>query len=368
MHVRVRILLELKSPNSFPAVPDGVGLEPVVWGYDEELLQAEALGLDLEADSLFRYSEKICLVQITDGQRGVLVDPLAEDLAELAQRLLARPLWMHGADYDMALMRRDWGGVPIKIWDTQIGARLVGCRKFGYANLVEEFFGVVLSKGSQKADWGKRPLPDQMAQYALNDVKYLIPLAEKIQKRLRECGRFEWFEESCDWERERALEREETKVDAWRIKGSGKFDRKTLAYLKAIWSWREGEASKWDRPSFMVSGNKDLLNWSLAGAADQRLQIPKGMRPDRRRRLLETVDKVADQTEEDWPEKIRAPRRVRDREREKLVELLLAKREQKAGELELEPAVLGSRASFEAHVAGDSSRLMSWQKSVMELS
>lgn len=343
-------------------------LEPVVWGYDEDLLQAEYLGLDLEADSLFRYSEKICLVQITDGKRGVLVDPLAEDLTELAKRLLARPLWMHGADYDMALMRRDWGGVPVKIWDTQIGARLVGCRKFGYANLVEEFFGVVLSKGSQKADWGKRPLPDRMAQYALNDVKYLIPLAEQIQNRLRELNRFAWFEESCDWDRERAIERAETKVDAWRIKGSGKFDRKTLAYLRAIWTWREKEASKWDRPSFMVSGNKDLISWSLAGASNQRLQLPKGMRPDRRRRLLEAVEGVSQLSEGEWPEKVRVPRRERDRDREKLVEQILDKREQKASELELEPAVLGSRASLEAFVAGDPSRLMNWQKEVMELS
>lgn len=348
-------------------MPDESGLEPIVWGYDEDLLSADLLGLDLEADSLFRYNEKICLVQITDGQKGVLVDPLDNDLTELANRLLARPVWMHGADYDMALMRRDWGGVPVKIWDTQIGARLIGCRKFGYANLVEEFFDVVLSKGSQKADWGKRPLPDRMAQYALNDVKYLIPLAQKIQAQLHELGRFEWFEESCDWDRARALERSETKVDAWRIKGSGKFDRRTLAHLKAIWTWRETEASKWDRPSFMVAGNKDLLNWSLASAANQRLEFGRSMRPDRKRRLLESLEKISRQPESEWPEKIRVPRRERDREREKEVELLLVRREKKAKELELEPAVLGSRASFEALAGGDPSKLMNWQKAAMDL-
>lgn len=349
-------------------MPDEVGLEPVVWGYDEELLQADLLGLDLEADSLFRYSEKICLVQITDGTRGVLVDPLEKDLSDLASKLLARPIWMHGADYDMALMKRDWGGVPIKIWDTQIGARLMGCRKFGYANLVEQFFGITLSKGSQKADWGKRPLPDRMAQYALNDVKYLIPLAREIETGLNKLGRFSWFEESCHWDRARALERSDSREEAWRLKGSGKFDRKTLAYLKALWQWREAEAEKWDRPSFMVSGNKDLLAWSLAGVAGQRLQLPQKMRPDRRRRLLEAVNKVSELSEADWPEKIRSPRRERDREREKVVDELLARREQKAAEYELEPAVLGSRASLEAHAGGDSSKLMNWQLEVLELS
>ncbi len=348
-------------------MPDQSALEPIVWGYDNSLLEADYLGLDLEADSLFRYSEKICLVQITDGERGVLVDPLEKDLSELAAKLLARPIWMHGADYDMALMRRDWGGVPVKIWDTQIGARLIGCRKFGYAHLVEEFFGIVLSKGSQKADWGKRPLPEKMARYALNDVKFLIPLAQKIKIRLEELGRLSWFEESCDWDRARALERSDNRENAWRIKGSGKFDRRTLAYLWMIWSWREAEAAKWDRPSFMVAGNKDILTWSLTAASGKKLLFDRSLRPDRKRRLLEAVEKADGLSEVEWPEKIRMPRRERDIEREKQVELLLAKRQKKAEELELEVSVLGSRASFEAYAAGDSTRLMTWQKSVMEL-
>ncbi|MGJ8726129.1 MAG: ribonuclease D [Roseibacillus sp.] len=341
---------------------------PIIWGYDEALVSAEVLGLDLEADSLFRFQEKICLLQMTDGERSVLVETLDVDLTELADQLLNREVWLHGADYDMALMKRAWGGLPRKIWDTQIGARLLGSRKFGYAALVEEFFEVTLPKGSQKADWGQRPLPEKMAEYALNDVKYLIPLAQKIQKRLRELGRFSWFEESCDWERERALERSDSKADAWRIKGSGKFERKTLAFLKAIWSWREAEASKWDRPSFMVAGNKDLLAWSIASAAGQRIEPVRSMRPDRKRRLFESIEGAGKLSENDWPERVKAPRRVRDREREKQVDLLLAKREKIAEGLELEPAVLGSRASLEAFAAGDDSKLMSWQKAVMELS
>lgn len=340
---------------------------PIIWGYDEALLSAEILGLDLEADSLFRFQEKICLVQITDGTRSVLVEPLGEDLADMAQKVLNREVWLHGADYDMALMKRDWGGIPRRVWDTQIGARLVGCRKFGYANLVEEFFGVELSKGSQKADWGMRPLPDRMAEYALNDVKYLIPLAEKIQAKLHELGRFDWFRESCDWERDRALERSDDRENAWRIKGSGKFEPQVLAYLKGIWKWREKEAETWDRPSFMVAGNRDLIAWSQACVAGERLELPRSMRTERRRRLFDALDAVAAQDSSEWPEKIRGPRRVRDKEKEQVVEGLLAKRQEKAEGLGLEAAVLGSRASYEAYATGDSSRLMRWQIEAMAL-
>lgn len=349
-------------------MPPDTSLEvPVIWGYDEKMISAETLGLDLEADSLHRYHEKICLVQLTDGEQGVLVDPLENDLSELAGRLLSREVWLHGADYDMALMKQDWGGLPVEVWDTQIAARLVGCQKFGYANLVEEFFDVVLSKGSQKADWGKRPLPDQMAQYALNDVKFLIPLAQILQKRLADAGRMEWFTESCRWEKQRALERTTDRENAWRIKGSGKFDTRTLTFLRAIWRWREGEASAWDKPSFMVAGNRDLLEWSLDCVAGNRLRLPKSMRSDRRTRLFDALDIAAALPEEEWPERIRTPRRERDREREKLVEKLLEKRGKVAGGLELEPSVLGSRASLEAYTLGDASRLMTWQLETMGL-
>jgi ribonuclease D len=340
---------------------------PVIWGYEEKMLAAETLGLDLEADSLHRHQERICLVQLTDGEQGVLVDPLEGELDDLVAKLLSREVWLHGADYDMALMKRDWGGLPVKIWDTQIAARLVGCRKFGYANLVQEFFEVELPKGSQKADWGKRPLPERMAQYALNDVKYLIPMAKILQEKLRELGRFEWFEESCQWERERALERPVEKEDPWRIKGSGKLDPRRLQALKTIWQWREEEAAEWNRPSFMVAGNKDLLAWAEAHVQGQRLSLPKSMRGDRRRRLFEALEKSVEVSESEWPAKIRGVRRQRDREREKVVDQLLARRTKVAEELDLEPSVLGSRASFEAHAGDEPSRLMKWQRDVMNL-
>lgn len=341
---------------------------PVIWGYDEKMISADLLGLDLEADSLHRFHEKICLVQLTDGDKGVLVDPLENDVTELAERLLSREVWLHGADYDMALMRQDWGGLPKEVWDTQIASRLVGCQRFGYANLVEEFFDVVLSKGSQKADWGRRPLPHQMAQYALNDVKFLIPLAGILQKRLEELDRSSWFIESCRWERQRALERTTDKENAWRIKGSGKFDTRTLCFLRAIWQWREGEASAWDKPSFMVAGNRDLLQWSQDCVAGTRLGLPKSMRSDRRSRLFDALDLAAALPEAEWPERIRIPRRERDREREKKVEKLLEHRGAVAKKLELEASVLGSRASLESYADGDATRLMEWQLEVMALS
>ncbi len=81
---------------------------------------------------------------------------------------------MHGADYDMTMFKRQFGKLPAVVYDTQIGARLLGVRRFGLGDLVNHYFGVELSKSSQKADWGKRPLSPKMIEYALNDVHYLL--------------------------------------------------------------------------------------------------------------------------------------------------------------------------------------------------
>ena len=156
-------------------------------------------GIDLEADNLHRYAEQLCLIQVTDGQRFELVDPLAiEDLDPLKGFLEGATIWMHGADFDMTLMRREFGILPKMIFDTQIAARLLGVRRFSYANLVEQYFEVTLSKSSQKENWGQRPLPDKMCEYALNDVRYLLPLADRLERELRARDRYSWFLESCE--------------------------------------------------------------------------------------------------------------------------------------------------------------------------
>lgn len=118
--------------------------------------------LDLEADSLHRYQEKICLIQYADETGSCLIDPLSiEDMGPFYNWLKETEVWMHGADYDMSLFQHAWETLPAMIWDTQTAARLLGFRQFGLAALVEHFYGITLSKSSQKADWARAPpFPD----------------------------------------------------------------------------------------------------------------------------------------------------------------------------------------------------------------
>lgn len=328
--------------------------------------------LDTEADSLHCYHEKLCLLQYSDGERHVLIDPLAiDDLTPLTDLLRTSEIWMHGADYDIVLMRRDLDVVPPTIWDTQIAARLLGVQKFGYANLVEHFLGVELSKASQKADWSKRPLTDLMAEYAINDVFYLKPMIEMLLIQLKETGRYEWFVESCAHAREKVLARPQVKDDPWRIQGSGKLTPHGLLYLRALWYWRDSEASAWNKPPFMVCGNKALFGWVADLLAGKELTVPKYFRPSRAKRMLDAVAAAKDAAENTWPKRLpAAKRRVKDAGFDARVDTLSARRDTVADELGIESSLIISKASIEAISANEvepAEILMSWQLELLGL-
>ena len=147
----------------------------------------ERIAVDTEADSLHCYFEKLCLIQLTGDGRDHLVDPLAPvDLQPLCAELAGKEIVLQGMDFDLRLLRRTLGFTAKVVFDTVIAARLLGLREFSYAALVQQYFGVTLAKGSQKANWARRPLPPAMAEYAKNDTHFLLPLAGQMEEQLEE--------------------------------------------------------------------------------------------------------------------------------------------------------------------------------------
>ncbi len=327
--------------------------------------------IDTEADSLHRYRESLCLIQFADRSECVLMDPLAiDDLSSLASYLSVATVWMHGADYDMTMFKRQFGELPAVVYDTQIGARLLGARRFGLGDLVKLYFDVELSKSSQKADWGKRPLSPKMVEYALNDVHYLLEMGDMIVAELRAKDRYEWFEESCLAARQRVLDRDDSKEENWRVQGSGKLDPRGLAFLRALWHWRDGEAKSWDRPSFMVAPNRLLLEWSFDLAADRKPALPHHFRPDRLKRFCAAVDTVNELTKSDWPERPCGKRRKRDRDFDRKVDALIKTRETEATRLDIEGSLIAPRAVLELLAEGSAEPaevLLKWQRQCLGL-
>ncbi|MEP6604409.1 MAG: ribonuclease D, partial [Spartobacteria bacterium] len=168
----------------------------------EELLShiepVERVAIDTEADSLHCYREKLCLLQVSVPGGNFIVDPLSDvDLAPLRGAFEPKEIILHGSDYDLRLLRRSMDFSPRRIFDTVIAARLLGIREFSLAALVKRYFDIELTKGSQKANWAKRPLPPRMLEYAINDTRFLLEMAEKLEAELKASNRHEWFLQSC---------------------------------------------------------------------------------------------------------------------------------------------------------------------------
>ncbi|HXX41713.1 MAG TPA: ribonuclease D, partial [Chthoniobacterales bacterium] len=227
-----------------------------------DIKAAERVAIDTEADSLHCYREKLCLLQVSVAGKDFVVDPLATiDLAPLCLALADKEIVLHGADFDLRLLRRSLDFVPKRIFDTVIAARLVGIREFSLAALVKRFCNVDLAKGSQKANWARRPLSARMVAYAINDTHYLLGLATKLEEELNQRGRVEWFRQSCRRALElSAIDRTRVADEAWRISGAGALRGPAAAVLRELWNWRERQAEAADRPPFHILQNSELIS------------------------------------------------------------------------------------------------------------
>jgi ribonuclease D len=331
----------------------------------------DRVAVDTEADSLHCYREKLCLLQISVPKHDAIVDPLADvDLAPLRDALAEKEIVLHGADYDLRLLRRNLNFAPKRLFDTVIAARLIGMREFSYAALVKHYFDVELVKGSQKANWAQRPLSKRMEEYARNDTRYLLPLAERLEKELESSGRLEWFRQSCERALEQAATDRERNVDeAWRISGAGALRGLSSAVLRELWNWREREAEAVDRPPFHILQNRELLHSAEKFAAGQRPDY-KHFSDRRRRAFREAAECALKLPEKEWPVR---PKRLGTRPTAEVVkrtERLRQNRDQAAKELHIETSFIAPRATLEA-IAADPSRadtlLVSWQRELLRI-
>ncbi len=221
-----------------------------------------AVGVDLEADSMFHYREKVCLLQFSTPTKNILVDTLAvNDLSPLLPIFTSFEILkiFHGADYDIRSLHRDFKINVNALFDTQIAARFLGLKDIGLASLLKERLGITLKKKYQKKDWSRRPLPAPMLQYAVHDTCYLIPLANDLREALKKTGRLSFVNEECQLQ---TTVRSAEPVDEplfLRFSGAGKLDGRSLAVLEALLEYRDQIARRRDVPLFKVIGNAQVM-------------------------------------------------------------------------------------------------------------
>jgi ribonuclease D len=335
------------------------------------------IAVDTEADSLHSYFDKVCLVQISIPGEDVIIDPLARVDLQRFGRLLGDPAItkiLHGGDYDLRIMNRDFGFVVHNLIDTSVCAQLLGYEAIGLAALLERHFGVKVNKVHQRADWAMRPLTPDMLTYASMDTHYLIALAAKMREELEAVGRWEWAVE--EFERMESVRHREPDedVETWRkMKSLGALDRRALAVVRDLHAWRDALARKADKPPFKVIGNDSILD--IAKTRPDSLQALSQMKSVSRyhadrfgRDIVQIVQKANAIAEEELPERNEKKPWNRDKALEGRIDRLKHVRDRFAKELKIDPSVLAPRHVLSGIAANgnlDVPAMREWQKRVM---
>ncbi|HEY2809397.1 MAG TPA: ribonuclease D [Steroidobacteraceae bacterium] len=209
------------------------------------------VGLDTEFLRERTYRAQLCLVQVSAPDLAACIDPLAlPDLGAFAQVLTAPAVVkvMHASRQDLEVLLPA-AGLTGPVFDTQIAASLTGLpAQIGYAELVRRLLGHELPKAHTRTDWSRRPLSTAQVDYALDDVRYLLPLADHLQEQIRALGRLQWLEEELRSLADPAALTLDPQ-NAWqRLKGLNNLDPARLRLARALAAWREHSAIEHNRP------------------------------------------------------------------------------------------------------------------------
>lgn len=229
-----------------------------------EIKTADRIAVDIESAGFYKYYARVNLIQIATRDRCAIFDPQKIKDFEPFQQFAASSdcTWVfHGGDYDISMLARDLDVYIPRMFDTRKAAEFVGIKELGLSSLTSRFLGFALDKKLQRCDWSRRPLTDEMKDYALLDAICLIPVHLKLEKMLLELGRYDWAMQECEAIARAARESKEPspKPQAYRIKGSSRFSAKSLAVLRELWNLREKIASRIDRAPFMLLSNQAML-------------------------------------------------------------------------------------------------------------
>lgn len=241
--------------------------------------------LDLEFIPERTYSAELCLIQVATDTEAWIIDPLAvRDLMPIWERIADPNLLkvLHAADQDLDIMFHESGLIPENIMDTQIAAGFIGFGyPIGYGKLLQQLIGITLAKSESYTDWTNRPLTPSQIDYAIDDVKHLLAMYDKVVAMLHDRQRFEWVVEECKKYSNKSYYEKDKRNDFFRIKGANALNRRGLAVLRELSEWRHDEAYKANRPLKSILQDGILLEFARRPPKDvQDLQRIRGIRPD----------------------------------------------------------------------------------------
>jgi ribonuclease D len=247
-----------KPPGLPELVQEGRRLDRLV----EELSRQRRIAVDTESNSLHAYRERVCLIQFSTEKRDYVVDPLALDDMSPLGPIFASPeieKIFHAAEYDILCLRRDFDYSIVHIFDTMQADRILGRKQAGLDRLLDEKFGVIHNKRFQKADWGVRPLSEEMLLYAASDTHYLIPVRDLLEAELQSEQLLDLAMEDFAVACSGTAPKPRSESPAWvRFRARRDLNPREMAVAQELLMWREAVAARLDRPPFRVLDDTTL--------------------------------------------------------------------------------------------------------------
>jgi ribonuclease D len=238
-----------------------------------DLRRLDRAGVDTEFMREKTFFAELCLVQVSTGEGIYCVDPMNSSGLDDFWSALMQTTWVvHSARQDIEVIYQTAGKMPSDMFDTQIAAGMLGyAPQMGYATLVKELFDVDIPKSHTRANWSKRPLPEEYLQYAAEDVEYLLPAYDVLAERLDQQGRLGWAVEDTAQLLHAALYETEPRLAIDRWKGARNLRGKYRMVAARLAAWREGEAIRANRPRQWIAKDSALLEvaTSLPASIDE---------------------------------------------------------------------------------------------------
>jgi ribonuclease D len=256
------------------------------------LEQSSIIALDTEFVRESTYYPKLCLIQVATEEVIACIDCLAAiDLTAFFAALLGneRTWLLHSARQDLEVLWLKTPQQAPRLIDTQLAAALLGFPpQIGLQDLLREVLDVELVKGHARTDWTRRPLPEAALRYAFDDVRFLPPLWQELERRLVARDRLAWLEEDC-----RAAVLEPIMADPLLLWGrlggvhTLGLDQQCAAY--ALIRWREETAQRLDRPRRWIMPDAILLR--IAKTLPRDMEVLRAV-PDLPPRVIERHGKA----------------------------------------------------------------------------
>lgn len=320
----------------------------------ERISGADEICVDTEFLRERTYYPRLCLLQLATDDLMALVDPLeVPDLGPLWDVVCGGPkIVVHAGSQDLEIVQRQAGRLPQRLFDTQVAAAFLGLGySIGYSKLVEAALDESPARSEAYTDWSRRPLTDEQRQYALDDVRYLLAVARRLEEDLAHRGRLDWVAEETTKLLDGVCHTPDPDEQWRRVKGARGLSGRALVVLQEVTAWREREAIRRDIPRQRVLPDRVLTEIARRAPRDVgRIAKLRGIHPGEASRsgakIVARVEAALSRPQGDWPRWPELPPLADDPSTDAAASLLDAVVRSRAQQMEIASRLLATRSDL----------------------